>query len=423
MAEPLPTVQAVVRQMRRVRWRRNLQVLQRALYLGVAAGAGAAALLVLLGLLAPATPFVLGGAALGAALLLCLGLVLRDAAGGWLGAGLTPLWIDQAGGLEGRLATLVGIARRGPRPDEAFLLPLLEAQNHERLATWRPERLLPGDMPVGPAVAALAGVGLLSLVLALAPRLAPRLPEIVERDQPVRLVETGDLGTDADRLLVAPEVWGHGREGGPDAVPAGGAEGAAPSAIARLATGLQDRLRERLWGESWTRAREALARAERARAEGLARAEGGAGTRWERARTGRGHAGRSGTEPGDQAVGGAARDARPAGDAAASPGGEDGAEASDAPGAGAGTGTDPDLLGVATEGAETDDTFELAITARVRATRLAPRPPSGEAPPAAPDARPALSTRQRREAAVHKPVVPPLYEAIVREAYAHGETP
>src|SRR5262245_50825357 len=124
-----PTVDDVLRQVRRVRWRYNLQEVQRTLYLLCAVGAGAAPVFFVLALAAPLPLFVAGGglATLGAAA--AIGLVARSGWRRWLGPRAAPLWIDTQAGLGGRLATLVELDARGDTVRRPFLLPLLEAMN------------------------------------------------------------------------------------------------------------------------------------------------------------------------------------------------------------------------------------------------------------------------------------------------------
>jgi hypothetical protein len=62
--------------------------------------------------------------------------------------------------------------------------------------------------------------------------------------------------------------------------------------------------------------------------------------------------------------------------------------------------------------------FDLPLAARVRTTGGGPRPPSGEPPPAAADARPGLATRPRRDAPILRMAVPASYEEIVRQVFA-----
>src|SRR5438094_368221 len=91
--------------------------------------------------------------------------------------------------------------------------------------------------------------------------------------------------------------------------------------------------------------------------------------------------------------------------------------------AGAGTGTDPNLLGNASAERAARERFELPLAARVHALGGGPAPPSaGEAPPPAGDAHPDLAAAQRRDAPVLKMSVPPAYEAVVRAAFAHQGT-
>ena len=90
---------------------------------------------------------------------------------------------------------------------------------------------------------------------------------------------------------------------------------------------------------------------------------------------------------------------------------------------GAGTGTDPALYGPAREQDQAPtDHFELGIAARVRTRHVAPNPPTGDTPPAAPDEHPTLGPRQRTEVAVRRMIVPPAYEPVVRQMFAHPES-
>src|SRR5439155_862507 len=108
---------------------------------------------------------------------------------------------------------------------------------------------------------------------------------------------------------------------------------------------------------------------------------------------------------------------RGAGEHPAERGGEAGAHQA---AAGAGTGTDPHLLGEASAERAARERFDLPLAARVRALGGGAAPPSsGEAPPPAPDARPDLAAAQRRDAPVLKMRVPPGYEAAVRAVFAH----
>src|SRR5438128_2298230 len=170
-------VEAIQRQVRRVRWRRNLRDLQRALYLLIAVGTGGATALVLLALTASPRLFAravaaIAGATLGAAL-----VIVRDVRRRWIPGDRAALWIDHRGGLTGRLATLVELRRR--EEAEPPLLALLVEQNVARLALWRPDRLVPRRVPRAALAAAAGGVTLLALVVALAPRLRPPAPELV----------------------------------------------------------------------------------------------------------------------------------------------------------------------------------------------------------------------------------------------------
>jgi len=231
------------------------------------------------------------------------------------------------------------------------------------------------------------------------------------------------------------------RRGGVPATP--GNDDSEPSSLVRLPSALQERIRSELWGEAWARVREAMARAARARAAGRedgllapmdesASAEAEGPDAWELARLpsdGRAPRIRASARRGGAAENGgdAERDgsatALDPGDASQGDADAGGAGQGDADGggvAGAGDGSDPDLFG-----APSDDlsgpgsAFELGLVARTRARREGARAPVGEAPPPETDARPELARRQRRESALHRMAVPPAYEAIVREVFAH----
>jgi hypothetical protein len=63
--------------------------------------------------------------------------------------------------------------------------------------------------------------------------------------------------------------------------------------------------------------------------------------------------------------------------------------------------------------------FALGLAARVRSLETGPRPPTGDAPDAAPDAHPALAHAPAADAPAHRAAVPAAYAAIVRETFAH----
>ena len=402
-------------QVRRVRWRWNFHALQWTLYLLVALGAGTATVLLLLALRAGIALFAAAGASVVAAAAAGTVLVVRSGWRRWLGRARAALWIDRRAALEGRLATLVELERT-PVARTAFFWPLLEAENAARLPAWAPERLLPDNIPAGALGAGLGASVALFLTLAFAPELLPSRPEIVYSDEPQRLAGIEGLGVDARRLLIAPTEYS-GERGDSSPFASAGGDGEEAWGLAHLAGGLQERIRERLWGKEWTRTRDALARAERARSRRDRETGGGrsedAGSAWELARTPNQRNAREG-ESGDAAPHDAARREH-AGD-----GDEPAAGGTGEAGPGAGTATDPNLFGTTSEAtASGEETFELAITARVRAGRMEPRRPSGEAPPPALDAHPALAAHQRQEAAMHRMAAPAAYEAIVREVFAH----
>src|SRR5213595_2981200 len=140
MPEPTPAdaLERMRRQVRAVRWRRNLHELQRALYHLIAGLGGAMAALVVLALRAGSGAFALATWALAAATLLLAGGLARALARRWLSSEQAPLWIDRRTALEGRLATALELEGRDARCAPFF--PLLVDDNARRIAAWRPER-------------------------------------------------------------------------------------------------------------------------------------------------------------------------------------------------------------------------------------------------------------------------------------------
>ncbi|HEY2387487.1 MAG TPA: hypothetical protein VGK30_11035, partial [Candidatus Binatia bacterium] len=229
------------------------------------------------------------------------------------------------------------------------------------------------------------------------------------------------------------------RERGPNAGADGGdADERDDSAMARLSSALQDRIRRDLWGHEWQAAHDAMERAardEQRRAEHAARdggddgddLEAGDGEQpWEtaglpadrRAPRGSGGDARRG-RPGEASD--AAAKARGLGDDTHDP--QVGSGAGE-PVPGAGNETDPNLFGepTAVDGTrESGSSFELAINAPVRAQRNAPKRGAGEPPPPSEDAHPALTRAARQEHTVRRMPVPSGYETIVREMFAHRD--
>jgi len=417
MPEPTPAdaLERMRRQVRAVRWRQNLHELQRALYRLLATLAAAAAALVVLALLSTPGLFAAAAWGIGAGSVLLAASITRALGRRWLSGAGTPLWIDRHARLEGRLATALELERRGGA--RAPFFPLLVDDNARRLAAWRPERLVPEGMPSGAFAGALAAVGAFLLALLIAPWLQPSTPAAVPANAPGRIAIV--------------------RRGRPPAAGRPVALLAQPDeddgALSRLPGALQGRIRQRLWGEDRERAREAMERAELGvsaeredaspRADRLADASDPE-ERWAIAPK---------PPPGAKPPAGE-RSAPAAGEA---PGGDqeaargDGAREAERDGgagphqaaAGAGTGTDPNLLGNASAERAARERFELPLAARVHALGGGPAPPAaGEAPPPAPDARPDLAAAQRRDAPVLKMSVPPAYEAAVSAAFAHRGT-
>ena len=429
MPEPTPAdaIERLRRQVRAVRWRWNLHELQRTLYHVTATLAGAATVLVVLALRAGPGAFAAATWSIAAATVLLAGWLVRALARRWLSAEHAPLWIDRHTALEGRLATALELEGRGA--GRASFFPLLVDDNARRIASWRPERLVPEGLPSGAFAGALAAVGAFLLVLLLAPWLRPSAPAVAASDDGAdgaqalqgRRVVTRHAGARARHLpatLVEPD----------DDEPA----------LSRLPAALRDRIREQLWGEDRERAHEAWERAERGHdpeseaalppADPLAEASdpihaSDGEDRWAVVRKPPAGAERAAGEEGEASTGDTPRGdgevSRRDVDHPAERGGEAGAHQA---AAGAGTGTDPNLLGTASADRAARERFDLPLAARVRALGGAPREPAaGEAPAPAPDAHPDLAAQQRREAPVPKMAVPPAYEAAVRAVFAHRQ--
>lgn len=444
----MPDVDPIERQIRQVRRRRNLRELQRGLYFLIAIAALSAAALVLLALTASPALFAVVTWSVGGAVTVTALLLVRELRRQWIAPERAAPWIDERTGLDGRLATLIAVRARPASGGGRSFLPLLLAENLERLARWRPERVVGRRVPRGALASAITATAALALALLLGPGLRPHVPEIVYSDEPVDASEATDDGGVPDRIVVAPargRAEPRRRDGG---TPVAGRDASgAPeddSALARLSSDLQDRIRRELWGREWERTRDAMARAERERAaeeaaangageagDGLERSDGdedSADEPWEPSglastrRGARRAAGRNRDTAGSRGESSAADDAaRGFGDdtETSATGAGEGEAAR-----GAGNGTDPNLFGAATEpGTEGGDTFELGIAAPVRARQAGPRRATGEPPPASADAHPETARATRAEQAIRKMPVPPAYEAIVREVFAHRGDP
>jgi hypothetical protein len=417
---------AVARQVRDVRRRRNALELQRALFLAIAVAAATAAGLVGLALLAAPVLFVAAGVALVLAAIAVASAIARSAARRWLPARAAPRWIDRTAMLEGRLSSLLEVGRR-----DAFFVPLLAAQTMRTLPSWTPARLVPRAVPWSALAVALAATATFVGLLALAPALEPVLPE-VEIDGRAVGGDAVTLPVPPARVVLSPEGdGGTGGEATADDTPgfAGGPE-PREQGLLGMAIGWQSRIRANVWGDRWQRAAAALARAERAHA--VAPPGGSAprsdpertgDERWPTARLPVGGAGRStangsGTAPGRWVE---ATDAVSVGEPSPREGSRNGGSGVGEGTSGAGDGTDTALFGPPSETAHADgDAFALAITARVRSPRAGPRPPSGEPPPVEADARPALADGQRRQLPVTKMPIPPAWEPLLRALFAHG---
>jgi hypothetical protein len=395
-ARPDDPVDGVRRQVGRVRARRNGWVVQRALYGAIALFGGAGALLVLTALLA--SPIVFAAAFVLSVIGLAAAVARVGAAGvrAWVRVPHGAAWVDEHAGLEGRLATLLTLGDRGA----PFFRPLLVQTTLARRAAFEPHVVVPSAIPVAALCGALTALVALGVVVWVAPSLAPAplLVGGIGGGGPA-VTPTGGFF----RRMIAPvatpadpsERSTEASSNAPVASTGAARDGA--GGLANLPGALQASLRRALWGERWARAGGARTDGDATRTvaadDAVARAAGKSG-----AGDGRDDGRR--TTPGDP---------------------EEGDTTAAGPGvAGAGTGSDPTLFGPAT----TDEVvgegrFALGLAARVRSLETGPRPPTGDAPDAAPDSHPALATRQPPDAPAHRAAVPSAYAAIVRETFAH----
>lgn len=427
MPELTPTgaVDVVERQVRRVRRRKNLYELQRALYLSIAGAGGAAVVLLPVALFARADVFAVAGWTTLVAALAAGGRLAGTTRRRWLSRPDAIAWVERAGGLAGRVRTLLELGAE-PGLAAGFFHPLLVSEVGATLPAWTPRRLLPRRAPRGALAAAVAAL----LALAAAVRLAALAPPAAPAG---RGAGAGMAEADAarapeatvdDRVIAAPEATtrGAGHAGGR-------ATARADSRLTRLSSALQENVRAQVWGKAWERVRDALARAGASGLEGPAEgeaidateldAERGDAARFAR-RDRRGGADREALGAGD-GRGGDPEDAAPSD---APPGAEEPRDGV-AGASGAGNAASPgDLFtGSSVDTSDTDGSFELSLAARMRNDPAGHRRAGGAAPDAGPDAHPALAADQRRASAVHRMTIPAAYEQVVREVFAHREEP
>ncbi len=397
-------VAAVRRQVRAVRRRHNLHVVQYAVAVAVAVTATAGTLVVLGALRGGRTAFALVALAGGAIVCGATGLLLWHAARRWLRAADAPARIDAARGLRGRVASVTELTGR----TESGLYALLLRQNRDALPRWRPEDVVPEVVPAVPFACAVGAIAVLLAVLVFAPALRAPPPRVVVGDRAgdYRVARERDRD-DAERLLVAPGTDHTATDGGAGGAAADDAESGFADATASLQDWLQHALGvEEPWegGDQAPPAGpgEATREPQRAARRGSQRAAGAADASGE---------GAAGERPAGESAG----EGRP-GDAENDPGGGGSGE-----GAGAGSETDPALYGAPRDGAAAGpDRFELAIAARVRTRRGTPMNPWTTAPGRDADRRPALAGVQRTEQPGHRMAVPAPFAPLVRRLYAHA---
>ncbi len=423
MPELTPTgaVDVVERQVRRVRRRKNLYELQRALYLAIVAAGGASIVLLPLALFARAELFGIVAWSTLVALAILTAALAYGGARRRLSRAQAVGWIESHGGCGGRVRTLLELGR-APTIATGFFHPLLVSEVAATLDAWSPHRLVPRRVPRGALASALGVLVVLAVVVRLASLATPAAPTIAfddRRDGGGREEYPADAPDIGDRIITAPSASEPETERRPtDRAPA------ADSRLARLSSALQDDVREQVWGKAWERVRAALARAGANgpddRDEDVAHGEDGTDDR-ELAKahepSARGPKPAGAHDDGDESDDDPSKQARRA---------QADADERDGGGtSGAGNGTSPaDLFGGSSvDTARTNASFELSLAARMRSDQAGRRQPGGTAPDADTDARPTLAADQRRETAAHRMTVPAAYEQVVREVFAHREEP
>jgi len=388
------TADALRRQARRCRWRRNAVTAQVVGYGTLAAVLGSATMLLAVALRASPRVFCAALAAALTVVLVVLALLVRHARRAWVRRRATAAWVDEEAELGGRLTTLLAFDGH-----DGLLLPLLPADNERRRGAWTPERLVPTPFPPLALGALLAASTMFLALLGWAPSMAPPRGAAPTSGRASGEVAADDmLGFVARRLLSSPGAPAPGS--GAATADAAGASGEAGGGGGgdRLAS-LQARIRRQMWGERWARSTPAVA----------ARVGGGTNAASRRTPTAA-QAGAGTLVPGGDGSG--AVEPSTDGDAVA--------RTDTSGGAGAGTGSDPELFGDATDDAAGGGRFALGLSARVFGTHAGSERPSGPPPAAAEDAHPLLATGSRPDEPFHAPSVPPAYAPIVRAVFAHG---
>lgn len=402
MGHPAP-IDAVLRQLRTVRLRNNLHLVQLVAAVWVAVGAVAAACVVLAALRGGQVAFLLVGLTGIAAVLGTTAALARRVTRDWLPARDAPARIDAAHALRGRVESVTEL--RGRTRGDFFAL--LVRQNLEALPRWRAEDVVPEVVPARAFACALAALSVLALVVVLAPKLRTPAPRIVVGDRRMDFVRSEHPRDQAERLLVTPgtehpvperEAAGASND---QADESGGRGGFADASAA-----LQDWLQQALGVEERWEAGERLPPSQRQDASQTPSRQ--------RRPAARPEAG-DGTAVGD----GEERDAD--GDASARAGADrpDAGEPGGG-GGGAGSDSDPTLYGTPRDDPVAGgDRFELAVAARVRTRRGAAMDPWTTAPGADADRRPVLAGQQRAEQPGHRMPVPASFAPLVRRLYAH----
>jgi hypothetical protein len=402
MNDPGP-VRAVRRQVRAVRRRSNLHVLQHAIGLWVAIVAAAATVVVLSAVRSGHAVFTVVTLAGLVTLCTTTGLLARRVRAGWLPARDAPAHIDAVRGLRGRLPSLLELGHLEGRAHGPFFA-LLVQQNLEAMPSWSAEEMVPDVMPIRVLASAIAALCALAMVVVLAPALRPPAPHAIIGDRRIDFVASSHSHDGADRLLVTPGTERPGRDGED-----GGATEESAGALAGAAAMVQDWLQQAL----------------------------GAEEHWESGEPVPSNSSENGArspqrEPHPTTM--AAADDRPAGGAgrpgdtqapeAQRAGGTGTEQGAGGPGAGAGTDTDPSLYGEPRAGSDDEpvaghDRFELGIAARVRTRHGADMGSWTDAPPADSDRHPILAAQHRADEPGHRMPIPPAFAPLVRRLFAH----
>jgi hypothetical protein len=406
MNDPGPT-RVVRRQVRAVRRRSNLHVVQHAIALWVAIAAAAATVVVLSAVRSGHAVFTV--VMLAGLLTLCAttGLLARRVGARWLRARAAPAHIDAARGLRGRLPSLLELDGLEGRVQGPFFA-LLVRQNLEAMPSWSAEEMVPEVVPIRVLASAIAALCALAMVVVLAPALRPPAPHAIIGDRRIDFVATRRPHDGADRLLVTPGTERTPRDGGNGGASREREEGAA-GALAGAAATVQDWLQQALDAEEHWESGEPVPSNPSEKSARSPQRE---------------HHPTTMAATDDRGATGAGQRTDAQAPAAERAGGAGSQQEGGGPGAGAGTDTDPSLYGEPRGGSDDEpiagrDRFELGIAARVRTRHGADMGSWTDAPPADGDRHPVLAAQHRADEPGHRMPIPPAFAPLVRRLFAH----